>query len=346
MKITTVGGGGGAASNSFAIIQPITGTSPAADSSTDTLTLESSDSSIGIAGDSALDKIDFSVGNHSAAKITSGTLPEARGGTNHSTYATGDILYASASNTLSKLSAPSARKNQVLKCNTGGSPSWRDVLEPSKFVDITEHFMGYTGPLQVAFNSSGPAYSGIDATASVPDGNHPGIVKVTLNAATDYLVVSPTTGGAVSMAFGVGYAIHECWFYLGQLSDATNTFTIRSGFGNVITGAAVTDGAYMSYTHGSNSGQWQLITTSNSVSTTTNTATGVATGWNKCTVACNADGTSVEFFINGTSLGTNTTNIPLAYARRTQPFWSFAQTVGTGNVYCVLDYWHYYQELP
>jgi hypothetical protein len=50
-----------------------------------------------------------------------GVLPEANGGTNQSTYATGDILYASAPNTLSKLAAGSA--HQLLKI-TGGLPSW------------------------------------------------------------------------------------------------------------------------------------------------------------------------------------------------------------------------------
>jgi hypothetical protein len=274
------------------------------------------------------------------------TMAVTQGGTGLTSCATGDILYGSATNTISKLASPASRKNQVLKCDTGSTPTWRELIEPAKFVTLTEHFANYTGPILVALNQSGAAYSGIDATASVPDGNHPGILKVTLNATTDYLVVSPSSATTVTMAFGVGYTLHECWFYLGQLSDGTNTFTIRSGFGNTVSTAAVTDGAYLSYTHGTNSGQWQYITTSNSVSTTSNSSTAAATGWNKLTVVCNAAGTSVEFFVNDVSLGTNTTNIPTGYARRTQPFWSFHQTVGTGNVYCVLDYWHYYQELP
>lgn len=50
-----------------------------------------------------------------------GTLPVANGGTNITTFATGDILYASAANTLGKLAIGSA--GQVLTVS-GGAPAW------------------------------------------------------------------------------------------------------------------------------------------------------------------------------------------------------------------------------
>jgi hypothetical protein len=50
-----------------------------------------------------------------------GTLPAANGGTAQSTYATGDILYASAANTLSKLTVGTT--GQVLTV-ASGAPSW------------------------------------------------------------------------------------------------------------------------------------------------------------------------------------------------------------------------------
>jgi hypothetical protein len=50
-----------------------------------------------------------------------GTLPAANGGTAQSTYATGDILYASAANTLSKLAVGTT--GQVLTV-AAGAPSW------------------------------------------------------------------------------------------------------------------------------------------------------------------------------------------------------------------------------
>lgn len=59
---TTSGSGSGSGGgNSFTIMQPITGTSPTADSPNDTLNFTSSDSSIGIAGNSTTDTLDFTV---------------------------------------------------------------------------------------------------------------------------------------------------------------------------------------------------------------------------------------------------------------------------------------------
>ena len=70
--------------------------------------------------------------NPSWAQVTltsgvTGTLPETNGGTNQATYTQGDILYASAANTLAKL-AKDAGSTRVLT-NTGASnnPSWAQV---------------------------------------------------------------------------------------------------------------------------------------------------------------------------------------------------------------------------
>jgi len=61
--------------------------------------------------------------------LTTGTwngskISEAYGGTNQSTYTTGDVLYASASNTLSKLAIGST--GQYLKV-ASGIPSWASI---------------------------------------------------------------------------------------------------------------------------------------------------------------------------------------------------------------------------
>ena len=50
-----------------------------------------------------------------------GVLPAANGGTSFSTYATGDVIYASATNTLSKLAAGT---NGYVMTISGGVPTW------------------------------------------------------------------------------------------------------------------------------------------------------------------------------------------------------------------------------
>jgi len=56
---------------------------------------------------------------------TADTIATTRGGTGLTSYATGDLLYASASNTLSKLTAGSDGK--ILQMNSSGVPVWGDV---------------------------------------------------------------------------------------------------------------------------------------------------------------------------------------------------------------------------
>ena len=56
-----------------------------------------------------------------ATTLTAGTLPVAAGGTGLTTYTTGDIIYASATNTLSKLAA--GTNGQILTL-ASGIPSW------------------------------------------------------------------------------------------------------------------------------------------------------------------------------------------------------------------------------
>lgn len=61
-----------------------------------------------------------------------GYWKESKGGTNINSYATGDIIYASAPNTLSKL--PASSDGYVLELS-GGVPTWR-----SKLLDDGYHF--------------------------------------------------------------------------------------------------------------------------------------------------------------------------------------------------------------
>lgn len=66
---------------------------------------------------------------------TTGTLAEARGGTNQTTYSTGDILYASGADTLSKLSA--GADGQVLTL-ASGVPSWATLVGGGTSVTVQD----------------------------------------------------------------------------------------------------------------------------------------------------------------------------------------------------------------
>ena len=63
------------------------------------------------------------IGNHSTDKLTAGTLGYARGGTGQNSWTKGDLLYASADNTLAKLAIGTT--GQVLTI-ASGLPAWQD----------------------------------------------------------------------------------------------------------------------------------------------------------------------------------------------------------------------------
>ena len=65
------------------------------------------------------------------AAIT-GTLPTASGGTGLTGYTAGDIVYASALNTLGKLAKGTA--DQFLQMNTGATaPEWTSTIDAGTF---------------------------------------------------------------------------------------------------------------------------------------------------------------------------------------------------------------------
>lgn len=70
----------GSATNSFGIVQPITGTTPAASTGNDTLTFASADGSVAIAGNSSTKTIDFSSGETITGSWSSPSAITAAGG--------------------------------------------------------------------------------------------------------------------------------------------------------------------------------------------------------------------------------------------------------------------------
>lgn len=80
-----------------------------------------------------------------------GTLGISSGGTNITTYTTGDILYASASNTLSKLAIGTS--GQLLSVSGGGIPQWSAPPSSGLTVGTTSITSGTNG--YILYNNSG-----------------------------------------------------------------------------------------------------------------------------------------------------------------------------------------------
>jgi hypothetical protein len=144
-----------------------------------------------------------------------GTLVATKGGTGQSTYAAGDIIYASATNTLAKLAK--GTDGQILTL-ASGVPSWAAAAGPT---DISVR--AYTGTTGTSFTTT---YTSInfDAEDFDTDSMHStssNSSRITFNTAGKYIVGSSiVTQGNISMGIRL------------LLNGTTNIAEHRAGNGN------------------------------------------------------------------------------------------------------------------
>ena len=160
--------------------------------------------------------------------------------------------------------------------------------------------------------------------------------------------LTESSANAMQFQFGGGSWIYESYIEVDTLSDITERFRFLSGFGNIASVQAETDGVFFIYdesgtSNGTNvSVNWQCISVENAVRTLTTTSVPVTNTWTKLRIAINASGTTASFYVNGTLVAFHTTNIPLfSNGRRCKVKQSIVKTAGTSNriVYC--DYIFY-----
>lgn len=129
-----------------------------------------------------------------AANIT----PATNGGTGLSTYATGDILYASATNTLSKLAA--GTDGNVLTL-AGGVPTWT-----ASTGGVTSFSAGTTGFTPSTTTTGAITLAG---TLSVANGGLGGTTtptagQIPIGNGTTYTIATITAGSGISVTNGSG----------------------------------------------------------------------------------------------------------------------------------------------
>lgn len=183
----------------------------------------------GVAGNASLDADEsaFTLNN------IGGTLGETKGGTNQTTYTTGDILYASAGNTLSKLAIGS--NTHVLTSNgtipgwsapSAGGMTWTEVTGTSQSAAVGNGYIA---------NNAGLVTVTIPTTAAVGSivavvGKGAGLWRVAQNASESINFSSITT------TVGTGGYLeatnrYDCVEIICTVADTT--WTVRSSIGNI-----------------------------------------------------------------------------------------------------------------
>lgn len=116
-----------------------------------------------------------------------------------------------------------------------------------------------------------------------------------------------------------GNTTYKARIYIPDLSDGTDTYALCIGSGDWSANTSCDpngDGVFFLYdTAGtfltSGSDNWAIVTSGGSTATETTTTTAVADdSWITLSYTTNSDASSVSFFVDGTLVGTHTTNIP------------------------------------
>jgi hypothetical protein len=230
-----------------------------------------------------------------------------------------DLSYVAATRTLESSTGADVVLPVVSKTDAGLAP--RPEHGPQRFYDFhdmmgtnTSVFTGATSGTGAALTPVAPLDGGI------------GWLNFTLGttATGSARVLSGTT-----LRFALGTYRYAARVRKLVLSDATNTYTERFGFiDNAATEA--TDGAFFRYTHSVNGGRFQAVTRNNNAETAVDTGVTLAVNTTyKLEIDVNADGTSVEFRIDGVVVATIATTIPTASGRETGAGISSARSAGT-----------------
>jgi hypothetical protein len=262
------------------------------------------------------------------SSITVPVVP-TEGGTGQSTYTKGDILYSDASNSLAKLGI--GQNGDRLFVDNDGVPEWATA---SNYTIFEDDFLLGDAPWQSATTGSGSAVAQI-AGAS----NHPGITELTAAGTGAAALRGERRQDAI--AFGGGFLRWEGIVNVPTLSDGTNRFDVTAGFGDAFNSSFHDNGIYLYYRDNVNSGQWVGRTENSGSVTDVNSAVAVVGGtWYLLAIEVNAAATSVEFFVNGTSIGTSATNIPSAAGLH----FGIDEQVGTTARTFQVDYCRMYQK--
>lgn len=238
---------------------------------------------------------------------------------NTATLSQGDIFYVNSSGQIVPLSAGS--DDQVLTL-ASGIPSWADASGGADFSatsDIYDEFQyeSYSGHMVDGIFPWLKGGSIVDAGGNTyQEAGTVGIWNWTVTRASSAVAGSLFAGKSGYELYRLGSSVHTFnWrIKIPTVSAGSNSFKTLIGccsFDNKDTpGTNPDEGVYFSNVDDENSGNWVLECRDGGTSSTTNSSTAPDTGWHTYTITVNAAASSVEFFIDGSSQGTVTTNIP------------------------------------
>jgi hypothetical protein len=128
---------------------------------------------------------------------------------------------------------------------------------------------------------------------------------------------------------------------INTLSDGTETFTVRIGFIDLLTGNG-TDGLFYRYTDSVNGGRWEAVARSGGSETADDTGVAPTAGvYQILEVSVNSTGTQCDFYIDDVLTASITTNIPTGSSNLTNIMAKIEKSAGTTLRYIALDWYDF-----
>lgn len=230
----------------------------------------------------------------------------------------GDVTYT--------LPSADGSADQVLKTDGSGNLSWTTAsgssFDPSAGVQLFEDFLSggssSSGSANAIFGALGWSWLGNGDInyATTNTASHPGFVTLgTTTGTTNYSTIAIGGQGATGAYGGNGTWLIDStdsftmnwWVRFPNLSTAAQRYASYIGFCTGDTGEPA-HGIYFTYSEAT-SANWIIKTGNSGVYTTTTTSTPVASNtWTKLTITLSSG--TAEFFVDGSSVGTISTNLP------------------------------------
>jgi hypothetical protein len=200
-----------------------------------------------------------------------------------------------------------------------------------------------TGTLEGLLTFASGTGASVGAMTS-PAATNPGVARMTTGTTTTGLaIISGNLSTAAIMILGGGETIFEAVVRVDALSDGTDTYTAAFGLTGTSGSITPSNGIIITYTHGTNSGNFTLrsskaaAATSVDMGTPMSSSAFVRVGWK-----LNAAGTSIQGFIgdsNGNDVNAGTaisTNIPIVAIL---PDFFVLKSAGTTSRNFYMDAW-------
>jgi len=196
---------------------------------------------------------------------------------------------------------------------------------------------GSIGELGWSLTSSG----GSNGTQS--EVGHPGIFSLSVYQVNDTAMIRGRSFSYES--FGSGITTVSYLIKLPILSDGTDGYKVFVGYYDTSGLDVSGEGIYFTYTHSENSGNWTIVTSeSDASSTSADSGVAATIDWVDLTYVVNAAATSVEFFIDGVSVGSIATTIPTySGGDLCSPWFGLIKTLGTSQRSIYID--AFYQKI-